>query len=533
MVQASKGKHAVQNLPCQSLPHKHHSIQLRDYHYSVKYDRWCKCDDIICENCLTDWTIPEDVTSPEELFLCNEEQPAHRITIEEEGQYIPETSRSSTPEPGPQTPKTVMTTTMTEQQTVDTLLQAIGFNGSLSITELQQAVNAQVNQPAAGTSYPATAPPPAGYTGGPPGGGGGSSGGGGPPGGGPPGGEPFGGGNSPQVDLTFLAAFAAALRTVLPQEEIARPEEFTGDVKKARDFVHQCEMYFKSKKNKFVNDDQKIRFMNSLMKDSGTKQPRSWATVQERKYEATTWPTWDNYKQKFLEAYKTQDPQARAMLELHHIVQKDHESVNEYNVHFDTLVAEALVQNPDADSNLLQQYIRGLRTELVHDILPNIPATATLSEWMSAALNLDNRMQMVKQIKTRKPVSTQNTSQPTHRSNTIDPNAMDVDAITTNRSTIRCYNCNQFGHMARECTKERRQGQNRGRGQWRGGYSRGRGGYQRGPAVRVTTTTAPTLAMAPPPALNVNAIHALPIDEFDALAREYYRNHSDTAKDFV
>lgn len=140
---------------------------------------------------------------------------------------------------------------------------------------------------------------------------------------------------------------------------------------------------------------------------------------------------------------------------------------------------------------------------------------------------------MVKQIKTRKPLFIQGTSQPLQMSNAVDPNAMDVNTVTMNRSTIRCYNCNQFGYIAHKCTKERHQGQARGRGQWRGGYSRGRGGYQRGPAVHVTTTAAPTPAMAPPPVLSVNAIQAMPIDEFDALAREYYKNHPDTAKDFV
>lgn len=127
MVKASnKGKHAIQNLSCNSLPYKHHKEQLWDYHYSIQSGRWRKCNDIICENRLTSWELPEEVDHPEQLVYCNQQQPADRITAEETREILNKdketTSQTSTPEPGPQTPKTVMTMTMTQQQAVDTLL---------------------------------------------------------------------------------------------------------------------------------------------------------------------------------------------------------------------------------------------------------------------------------------------------------------------------------------------------------------------------------------------------------------------------
>jgi hypothetical protein len=132
-----------------------------------------------------------------------------------------------------------------------------------------------------------------------PGGGGGHGGEGAPP---PPLPPQAGGANPPDPN-TIFNGLMNALRNMNEQEDIKRPDEFTGDPNKARDFIHQCEMYFLAKPQKFQNDGAKIRFTNSFIKDEGKHCPKFWAITQEKAYIVNGWPTWDDHKKAFLTAY--------------------------------------------------------------------------------------------------------------------------------------------------------------------------------------------------------------------------------------
>ncbi|EKM52285.1 uncharacterized protein PHACADRAFT_198348 [Phanerochaete carnosa HHB-10118-sp] len=126
------------------------------------------------------------------------------------------------------------------------------------------------------------------------------------------------------------------------------------------------------------------------------------------------------------------------MVELYQIVQKDHETVNEYNVHFNTLIAEAEIVNPDADRNLLQQYLCRLKESLACQLIAHMPINATLSQWQQQALELDNKLGILKHIKNRQTHLPTNsgTTTTTSASSTRDPNTMNVDALNIGQNNL-------------------------------------------------------------------------------------------------
>jgi hypothetical protein len=322
------------------------------------------------------------------------------------------------------------------------------------------------------------------------------------------------------------------------------PEEFTGEAEKARDFVHQCEMYFRAKASKFPTDESKIRYFDSRMKDEGKKYPRRWATMRERIYLLSGFPTWDKHKADFLDTYQSPDPRAEAMSRLHAITQGDR-SVHEFNVEFNTLLAEAGVINPDADESMAQQYVRALDHKLVDKLLLVVPDHAPLSLWQNHALIIDNRRRIVKSIRQRKDhthYSNHSTTSNSNTTSTPDPNAMEIDAITTRKTGVKCYNCRREGHIARECRAPRRnQEQNeQGNGRGQGRNNSGRGGFTRQftsnrgnsrtqiRATQVEGKDETNEGTSNTNQVDINAVMALSMQQFDELATRYYSTRSKT-----
>lgn len=118
------------------------------------------------------------------------------------------------------------------------------------------------------------------------------------------------------------------------------------------------------------------------------------------------------------------------MISLHQIMQKEHETVNKYNVHFNTFIAEALIVNANLDSNMLQQYLQELRKSLIDQLLSHMAASAPLSIWQASALKLDNCMQMIKQLRfCTDSITHPSSTNTTHQQVQHNPNAMDINAV--------------------------------------------------------------------------------------------------------
>lgn len=129
-------------------------------------------------------------------------------------------------------------------------------------------------------------------------------------------------------------------------------------------------------------------------------------------------------------------------------------TVNDYNVKFNAIAGDVGFTNIQSNSEAMHPYIKGLCNNFMRHILKLKPALTTLKEFQDEALRVDNIEQSMQQLVEG------------FRDRVRDPNAMDVDTINTRlqqqqhnrasnrndaRRTGKCFNCQKFGHLARNC----------------------------------------------------------------------------------
>ena len=209
-----------------------------------------------------------------------------------------------------------------------------------------------------------------------------------------------------------------------------KPEEFDGDITKARNFIHSCQMYFRARPSSFTTDDAKIRFADSLMTDKNAKHkvgPRSWAIAKERCYDATRWPLWTEHHDAFLETYKEPDPKNAALSRLQSITQGHDQSISEFAVILDELItcAEINLASPMENNFMVQQCMRAFKNNLAEKLIEKLPANATYEDWIREAAGLERGREMLKGVRQRQGV----VHTPRPQKEAKDPDAMDVDAV--------------------------------------------------------------------------------------------------------
>ncbi|PPQ83002.1 hypothetical protein CVT26_011326, partial [Gymnopilus dilepis] len=168
----------------------------------------------------------------------------------------------------------------------------------------------------------------------------------------------------------------------------------------------------------------------------------------------------------FLKAFSPLETTNQAFYELRHLRQGK-ASAGELNTKFDELVRTAGITINNNDAVLIDYYIQTLSPWLLDKISGLDTVPTTIKGWQKKAVEFDNSRLNAARLLGRPSAGFRpsnwwaNTTG--HSRPARDPNAMDVDAVSTfpkrnyerdeRRAKGLCYKCGEKGHLIKDCPK--------------------------------------------------------------------------------
>jgi len=243
----------------------------------------------------------------------------------------------------------------------------------------------------------------------------------------------------------------------------ADPEVFTGDRKKADAFLRAVSLNIAIQPNAFPNDQTKVLYALSWMQGGSAG---DWAANHTRtilETGAQPFATWAVFRERFEAAFGDSDRQAQSRQRLRDIKMTRGMTAEEYTAAFEAIAGRTGF-NEDA---LMDAYEHGLQRGIVEKIhLDTLPTT--LADWKSKALRIDKLWRRFQEqhpsqvnrdnrpMTNRPPPARPIISRPPPAASSAPAyEPMDLDSNRRRNNFRRvaglCYNCDQPGHLARDC----------------------------------------------------------------------------------
>lgn len=246
--------------------------------------------------------------------------------------------------------------------------------------------------------------------------------------------------------------------------KICPPETFDGNQSRLEGFKLQVQLYFHFNSAQFGSEADKVLYASSYLRGRAARGFRpylkDWLGNQEEGAEARTetkqiFHDYDHFEIKLEELFGIPNEAVHADRHIRRLRQTT--SVSIYASDFHGYSAD-LEWN---DAALRSQFYLGLK-DGVKTELYRTGQTATLAQMVKAAIEIDDRLQDLKQDRLMYYGPARVDSKATNR-DPYGPRPMELDNMeqgrgrSRKRSEIRCYACQQKGHIARNCKRKKRQ----------------------------------------------------------------------------
>src|ERR1700678_4242296 len=218
------------------------------------------------------------------------------------------------------------------------------------------------------------------------------------------------------------------------------PTHFTGNRDDLDNFIQDCTLYLTLNRAVYKTDEKQIIFMLSYMTE-GTA--RAWKEAFVRDVINTQTNDFGSIKQFTVDlkkAFEASNSEGDARAKLRQLNQgKD--SVDDYVAQFRILAGKARMTDNAA---LTEYFMEGINTGILQKIFAQEKLPATITEWYERTSRSDSHYRRVQEILGRRRGTSGNAQTtndmkkpfiPRFTSKEQDPNAMDVDRLSTNERT--------------------------------------------------------------------------------------------------
>src|SRR6202522_323065 len=233
------------------------------------------------------------------------------------------------------------------------------------------------------------------------------------------------------------------------------PTHFTGNRDDFDNFIQDCTLYLTLNRAVYETDEKKIIFMLSYMTE-GTA--RAWKEAFVRDIINSPINDFGSLKQftdNLKKAFEASDSEGDARAKLRQLKQgKD--SVDDYVAQFRILAGKARMTD---DAALTEYFMEGINTGILQKIFAQERLPATITEWYERTSRSDSHYRRVQEILGRRCGTSGNAQTtndmkkpfiPRFTSKEQDPNAMDVDRLSTNERTEHVAKGQWFKHHEKE-----------------------------------------------------------------------------------
>ena len=243
--------------------------------------------------------------------------------------------------------------------------------------------------------------------------------------------------------------------TAKPQElKLGQPATFNRDPTKARGWFNNAQLYLLVNKDTYNDDDRKIVFALSFMREGSTALWALTKTEATFKRNPPSFRTWTNFLNRFSASFILENTKDQAIAWMTTTKVDKKTPLLEYILQFKNNAALSEINNEDV---LINFFSRGIPPTLMRRIYRMDTVPTTIDKWYQQTLHFQHVWEKTNEIVKGRPPPFQ-TGQQNNGYKKCDPNAMDVDAVQISEQERDkcfkdnlCFKCKKPGHMSRFC----------------------------------------------------------------------------------